>query len=134
MSNEFVDTGTAGSKKHVKPFRFDLIPPRPLQWLAQHFWRGSTKYDERNWEHGQEFSIYYRSAMSHLLKWWDGKNYDDDPCWDDLDIEQPQPHEIDAAIWQLVCLRETIARVDEDYLPLVLDDRPNPTSLDGRVG
>jgi hypothetical protein len=110
-----------GAMKHMKPFRFDLIPPRPLQWLAQHFWRGSQKYADRNWELGQDYSLFYRSALNHLMKWWGGKDYDDDPSMQFDGV--PSPHEIDAAIWQLVCLRETIARVEADVLPRELDDR-----------
>jgi hypothetical protein len=114
-------TGT-GALKDPKPWRYDLIPPEVEHKLAVHYGRGTAAgYESRNWEKGQLFSTYYSSARSHMGAFWGGEN--EDP--DDATALTPEDraHHLDAAIWQLVCLRshtlnpELVERAS-------LDDRP----------
>ena len=124
MTTDFSeDSSGSGSMKDVKPWRYDLIPPEVEHQLAIHFGRGMAKgYPARNWEQGQKFSTYYTSARSHMGAFWRGE--DEDP--DDRTIIEGlgRAHHLDAAIWQLVCLRhhtlnpDLVAKHD-------LDDRPS---------
>jgi hypothetical protein len=45
-----------GGEKGVKPERFSLIPPRPMEEVARVYGAGSIKYSPRNWELGYEWS------------------------------------------------------------------------------
>jgi hypothetical protein len=53
-----------------------LIPPEWIFGLAQVMQQGATKYAERNWELGMDWSIPYSCAMRHLLKWFAGERVD----------------------------------------------------------
>lgn len=89
--------------------RFDLLPPYALLAFARQMERGAAKYDARNWEQGIPASVFVNSAMRHLLKALAG--FDDEP-------------HLDAAIWNVGCLIETLERVKRGLLPAELDDLP----------
>lgn len=90
--------------------RFDLLPPRALKDLAIHYEKGCLKYGDRNWEKGQPLSRYLDSGLRHAFEFLEGKIDED--------------HLI-AAIWNLMCLRETLRRIEEGILPKELNDLPN---------
>lgn len=70
---------TTGGEKGQKLARFDLVPPRPLWALAEHYGKGARKYAERNWERGYSWSLSYQAAMRHLNKFWQGEDYEFEP-------------------------------------------------------
>lgn len=94
---------------HAGKGRMDLLPLRALMRLAQHYEAGCQKYGDRNWEKGIPLSRYFDSAMRHLCKWALG--------WND------EPHLV-AAAWNILCLLETVLRMEEGALPKELADMP----------
>lgn len=73
---ERVRNETTGGEKGQKLARFDLVPPRPLWELAEHYGKGARKYAERNWERGYAWSLSYQAAMRHLNQFWQGQDYE----------------------------------------------------------
>ena len=61
----------------------------------------------RNWEEGLDVSSYADAAFRHLLGFMSG---------------DPEPHHLRAAIWNMMCMSETIHRVDVGTLPARVDD------------
>jgi len=92
----------------LKP-RHDLIPVHAIVALGHHMRRGAAKYADRNWEKGMPLSVFFNSAMNHMLKFVAG--YDDEP-------------HLDAAIWNLTCLAEGRTRIAEGIWDADLDDIP----------
>lgn len=90
-----VDPDTGG-EKGTKLARFDLVPVRPLTMLAEHYGRGATKYADRNWERGYNWSLSYAAAQRHMNQFWGGE---------DLDPETGTPHVLCAA-WHMFSLAE----------------------------
>ena len=66
-----------GAEKGKKLARFDLIPPGPLWQVAEMYGVGATKYDDRNWERGNDWSLSFAAMMRHAWAFWNGE--DDDP-------------------------------------------------------
>lgn len=89
-----VDPDT-GAEKGVKLARFDLIPPKALWELAEHYGRGSLKYADRNWEAGYDWSKSYGALSRHLIAFWMGE---------DIDPETGSHHLI-AVAWHALALR-----------------------------
>jgi hypothetical protein len=77
MQNEeiIVDPDTGG-RKGSKLARFDLIPPRPLWDIAEHYGIGCDKYEARNWERGYDWSLSYAAMNRHLNLWWQGEDHE----------------------------------------------------------
>lgn len=67
-----------GARKGSKLARFDLIPTGPLRKLAEHYGRGSEKYEDRNWELGYDWSLSYSALCRHLNAMWGGEDYDEE--------------------------------------------------------
>lgn len=89
--------------------RMDLLPFRALIELSKVFEDGAKKYDDNNWRKGLPLSCYVDSASRHLAKWMIG--------WRD------EPHLAQAA-WNIMCLIETQAMIEEGLLPADLNDLP----------
>lgn len=94
--------------------RFDLLPPATLRMLSVHFEKGAEKYSARNWEKGIPVSRYIDSALRHTFQFADG-------CDDE--------NHLIAAIWNLICMYETIIRTQKDVLPKDLYDLPRKVNL-----
>jgi len=63
------DTNITGAVKHDKgKLRYDLIPPIPLEHLAQVYTFGADKYGDRNWEKGLSFDRLYAALQRHLME------------------------------------------------------------------
>lgn len=90
-----VNTETGG-EKGSKLARFDLIPARPLELLAEHYGRGSKKYEDRNWERGYKWSLSFAAMMRHAWAFWRGE---------DIDPETGSPHMV-AVAWHAFALIE----------------------------
>ena len=65
-----------GGEKGVKLFRYDLVPAHPLKELALLYGLGATKYADRNWERGYEWSKSYGALQRHANAWWMGETFD----------------------------------------------------------
>lgn len=89
--------------------RFDLLPIHGVLAIALQMERGAAKYHQRNWELGMPLSRFADSAMRHLLKFIAG--YDDEP-------------HLDAALWNLACLKEGQERIKRGLWPAEFDDLP----------
>lgn len=87
---------STGAEKGSKIERYDLIPAEPLRLLAQHFGRGATKYADRNWEAGYDWSLSFAALQRHAWAFWGGE---------DIDPETGTPH-IVAAAWHCFALAE----------------------------
>jgi hypothetical protein len=68
-----------GGQKGQKLARFDLIPPRPLWKLAEHYGRGAAKYAERNWEQGYKMSLSFAAQQRHSWAFWNKAELDGNP-------------------------------------------------------
>lgn len=75
-SGEVRLTSTTGGQKGSKLARFDLLPARSLWQIAEHFGRGATKYEARNWERGYDWSLSFAALQRHLWAWWGGEDVD----------------------------------------------------------
>lgn len=107
-SEERITNPKTGGQKGRKLARFDLIPPVALWALAEHFGKGSSKYSERNWERGTDWSLNFAAAQRHMWQWWDGE---------DIDEDTGSSHLI-CAMWHMAALF-TFLQTHPD-----LDDRP----------
>ena len=97
-----------GGAKCSKLARFDLIPAQPLWELAEHFGKGSLKYEDRNWQKGYKWHLSFAAAMRHAWAFWNGE---------DIDEETGSKHVI-AAAWHFLALAEFMEKHTD------LDDRP----------
>ena len=57
--------------------RHELLPPRAIRRLAEHYERGADKYGDRNWELGQPSSRYLDSLLRHAFRYADGERDED---------------------------------------------------------
>lgn len=107
-TEEVVYNEKTGARKGSKLARFDLIPTGPLTQLAEHYGRGSKKYEDRNWEKGYDWKYSYSALQRHANAFWGGE---------DIDEETGSPHII-AVAWHALALAEFMQTHPE------LDDRP----------
>ena len=56
-----------GAKKGVSLDRYDLIPPRALEYLALVYGKGCQKYAPRNWEAGYPWGWSFRALFKHAF-------------------------------------------------------------------
>ena len=70
-----VDPRTGGQKGN-KIQRFDLIPTRPLEAIAEVYGKGARKYADRNWEKGYKWGLSFAAMMRHAWAFWRGEEYD----------------------------------------------------------
>jgi len=78
MAYEEISTSTTGGQKAAKLARFSLIPVKPLWSLAELYGKGATKYADRNWELGYDYSLSYDALQRHLQAFWTGQRHDAD--------------------------------------------------------
>lgn len=112
-SGERQDFGT-GSVRDTQTGkgRYDLLPPRAVRRLAQHFENGAVKYGDRNWEKGQPLGRYLDSALRHTFAILQGKRDEDHAA---------------AAAWNLLAFIETAERIEAGEMQL---DRDVANALD----
>jgi hypothetical protein len=97
-----------GRKFDAGKARFELIPARPLEALAQLYGMGATKYGDRNWEQGLAFGRLFAAMMRHAWAWWRGETHD----------PEDGQHHLASVAWGALCLME-LERTHPDC-----DDRP----------
>lgn len=90
-----VTNNCTGGQKGQKLARYDLIPPRALHALAEHYGRGAKKYADRNWEKGVNWSLNFAALQRHLWAFWGGEDND----------EEGNSH-LAAAMWHVAALIE----------------------------
>lgn len=75
-----VDTTTttiSGGVKHDGgKVMYHLFPLEAFDEINKVLAFGATKYAERNWEKGINFSRLFNSTLRHLFSWWRGENLD----------------------------------------------------------
>ena len=69
--------------------RPELIAPEMIEALGTILAFGATKYDDRNWEKGMNWSRCFGALMRHMWAWWRGE---------DKDAETGQSH-----LWHSSC-------------------------------
>lgn len=94
---------TTGGAKGSKLARFDLIPAAALELLAEHYGRGSQKYEDRNWEKGYDWGLSFAALNRHLWAFWGGE---------DIDAETGSPHLV-AVAWHAFTLLTFLERFPE---------------------
>ena len=52
------------------------MPPDALNQIAQVLAFGATKYGDRNWERGMNWSRPFAALMRHMWAWWRGEDRD----------------------------------------------------------
>ncbi len=107
---ERVVNKTTGGAKGRKAQRFELLPYDALGKVAEVYAAGATKYEDRNWERGYEWSLSFGALQRHLAAFWQGE--DNDP-------EFGLPHLAHAAFHVLGLLHYSL---DDRYAEM--DDRP----------
>jgi hypothetical protein len=83
-----------GAMKGVSLDRYDLIPPKAIEYIALVYGTGSLKYADRNWEKGYKWGLSFRALLKHAFAAWRGE-------W--LDSESGLPHLAHAA-WHCLTL------------------------------
>lgn len=107
-TTEIRTVSSSGGEKGMKPERYDLIPAEPLRILAELYGFGASKYAERNWERGFEWSKSFAALQRHAWQFWAGET---------IDSETKLPHMASVA-WHAFALLEWAATHPE------FDNRP----------
>lgn len=107
-----VVNASTGGEKGQKLARFDLIPVGPLWQVAELYGQGATKYEDRNWEKGYDWSLSYAALMRHATLFWGGE---------DADPKDGNSH-LASVVFHALALMDYIVNHPE------LDDRPKPKS------
>lgn len=94
--------------------RFDLLPPRAIKAVAIHYEKGCKKYGDRNWEKGIPISRYIDSGLRHAFQ---------------VLLGETDENHLIAAIWNLLCMYETILRMQLGILPEELYDLPHKKKI-----
>lgn len=87
----------------------ELLPAEALLELSKHFEKGAKKYAARNWEKGIPYSKFIGPMLRHTFKHLAG--YTDEP-------------HLTAAVWNGICLMQTMLWVQQGILPGSLNDLP----------
>lgn len=108
---------STGVKHDDGKARFDLIPPRELEDLAELFAIGAAKYGDRNWEGGLKTGRLFAAMMRHAWAWWRGEEHDP------VDGQ----HHLSSVAWGAFALLWTVRNRPD------MDDRPVASSSRRRV-
>ena len=105
MAEKIETDSITGGKKGVKPTRFDLLPVRPLEAIAQVYNYGAKKYADNNWRQGYLWSWSFAALMRHLWAFWGGE---------DKDPESGLPHLSHAGFHVLALLEFSLTHPEKD--------------------
>ena len=89
--------------------RYDLLPVYAIKRVAVHFENGARKYDERNWEKGQNLCRMLDSAKRHIDEYLGGLRNED---------------HLAAAAWNILCAIDTERRIEVGMLDKKYNDLP----------
>jgi hypothetical protein len=109
---EYRVVSETGGEKGQKLARYDLIPVDALKQLAERYGHGATKYDERNWERGYNWSLSYAALQRHANQFWNGEEFDPD---------YPDSHHLAAVLFHAAALLHYTLNKDKFG---EFDDRP----------
>lgn len=65
-----------GRKNDQDKLRFDLIPVRSLEKVAEVYTIGAKKYDDNNWRKGLKWGRVFAAMMRHAWAWMRGEKND----------------------------------------------------------
>lgn len=101
----------------------DLVPTSMLYAVARVMEYGAMKYEKDNWRRGMKWSVPYACAMRHLLKWFEGEEFDD---------ESGQSHlsHVLCNIAMLVEYAETCPELDDRYKGVLRDYTSFPAPVE----
>jgi hypothetical protein len=74
-ANETMNVSETGASKAGNLERHSLLAPS-LRELAEHYGRGSLKYDDHNWRKGMNWSLLFDAMMRHAWSFWNGEDFD----------------------------------------------------------
>lgn len=95
---------------------FHVIPWRVITGIAHAFLGGALKYRAFNYRiAGVRGSVYFAASIRHILRWWEGEDFDPDVKGFDIGV---RIHHLDEAIAGLMVVRDSIIRGNWT------DDRP----------
>lgn len=97
-----------GVKHDEEKLRYDLIPVRPMERVAEVYTIGARKYDDRNWEKGLQWGRVIAALERHLAAWKQGERND----------QKDGQHHLASVVWCALALMEY-----EETHP-EMDDRP----------
>ena len=106
---------SSGVKFDGDKLRFDLIPVKPMQQVAEVYTIGAKKYDDRNWEKGLDWGRVYAAMQRHAHAWWGGEI---------CDPEDGQ-HHLASVVWCALALME----YEQTHKELDPRTRDKPTSI-----
>ena len=69
---------TEGAKYDEGKLRYDLLPVDAEEELVRVLTFGASKYADRNWEKGINYSRVYGAARRHLKEFWRGVDKDEE--------------------------------------------------------
>lgn len=75
----------SGTKADVGKAPYHLIAPELLAGVAKVLAFGASKYDERNWERGMEWSRVFSALQRHIWAWHEGEEADPETGFSHLD-------------------------------------------------
>lgn len=73
------DPSKGGVKFDANKIRFDLLPVEVEEAIATILTHGATKYGDRNWELGMDWSRPYGAMRRHMANWWSRRDYGNGP-------------------------------------------------------
>lgn len=100
-----------GGMKGRKDERFELLPWEELAEVARLYGFGASKYEDRNWERGYDWSLSFGALHRHAAAFWRGE---------EVDPESGCSHMASVVFHALALMR--FARAHPE-----LDDRPPAT-------
>jgi hypothetical protein len=74
-ANETMNVSGTGASKAGNLERHSLLAPS-IRELAEHYGRGSLKYDDHNWRKGMAWSLLFDAMMRHAWSFWNGEDFD----------------------------------------------------------
>jgi len=110
-----VTNQVTGGQKETRPARFDLLPWDQLWKVAELYAYGATKYEDRNWEKGYDFSLSIAALHRHLAKFVQGESFD---------TESGQ-HHLASVVFHALALMRFESDIRHGKLPDELDNRPD---------
>lgn len=71
----------SGGQKGRKLARFALVPFDALWAVAEHFGKGASKYADRNWERGYQWSWSADALQRHFAAFWQGEDHGEEKAF-----------------------------------------------------